>query len=62
MLDRLASNRDTLEQDINTLTFYMNGGLDFNDAWLLTPEQRRSIFKTIEKHYDMMNPNKKDML
>lgn len=62
MLDGLTKNRETLEQDINSITFYMNGGLDYNDAWLLTPEQRRAIFKTIERHYDMMNPNKKSMM
>ena len=55
-------NRGVIEVDIATLTFYMKGGLDFNDAWLLTAKQRKQMAGIIEKHYEAQNPNKKNML
>lgn len=55
----MERNRSTVERDIASLTFYMKGGLDFNDAWLLTQSQRKTMAKVIEDHYEAMNPNKK---
>lgn len=43
MLSVLESNRNGIEIDINSLVYYMNGGLDYNDAWLLTLEQRKNM-------------------
>lgn len=40
----------------------MNGGLDYNDAWLLTADQRKSLSKVIEKHYKAMNPKSGNQL
>jgi hypothetical protein len=41
------------------LSFYMQGGLSFNEAHLLSLEQRQILAKTIQKHYEAMDPNKK---
>lgn len=62
MIDVLAKNRRILEHDVTSLVFYMNGGLDYNDAWLLTQEQRKSMSKIIEKHFEAMNPKKSNQL
>ena len=51
-----------IEQDVNALVFHMQGGLDYDDAFLLTAEQRSLMAKMIQKHYDDQNPNKKSQL
>lgn len=60
MLAVMRKNRDLIEYDIATLVFYMQGGLNYNDAWQLTPKQRKVMARVIEKHYENMNPNKKN--
>lgn len=63
MLAIMDRNRRVIENDIDTLVYYMNGGLDYNDAWLLTTSQRRSLTKVIEKHYESVSGRgKKQML
>lgn len=62
MLDVLAKNRKTIEEDVATLVYYMNGGLNYNDAWLLTREQRKIMTHVIERHFKAMNPNAKQQL
>lgn len=56
----MEKNRGLIETDIATLVFYMQGGLDYNDAWMLTANQRKTMSKVIERHYEAMNPNKKN--
>lgn len=62
MLDTLQSNRNIIETDISSLVYYMNGGLDYNDAWLLTLDQRKNFMSVIQKHFNAMNPKKGSML
>jgi hypothetical protein len=62
MISVMERNRSTIENDISTLVFYMQGGLDYNDAWLLTLSQRKNMSSIIEKHYSAMSGNKKQML
>jgi hypothetical protein len=62
MLETMVKNQDLIEQDVSSLVFHMQGGLDYDDAWLLTTEQRRLMAKIIQKHYDDQNPNKKNLL
>lgn len=58
----MEKNRRVIETDVETLVYYMNGGLDYNDAWLLTSDQRRSLGRIIEKHFEAMNPKKSNKL
>jgi hypothetical protein len=51
MISIMDNNRKTIEQEISTLVFYMGGGLDYNDAWLLSADQREIMAKIIEKHH-----------
>ena len=62
MLETLDRNRNIIETDIGTLVFYMNGGLDYDDAWLLTYDQRKRLTEVVQKHYDAANPKKKQIL
>ena len=62
MLDVMRRNVDAIESDVNSLVFHMNGGLDYDDAWLLTLDQRRRMVNIIQQHYDSQNPNKKQQL
>lgn len=58
MLGGMSKNITVIEKDIASLVYYMNGGLDYNQAWLLTANQRKIMVKVIEDHYKAMNPNK----
>ena len=58
MLETMDSNRKAITQEVGTLTFYMQGGLSFDDAHQLSAEQRKILGKVIEKHYSSMNPQK----
>lgn len=63
MLATMDRNRKIIETDVDTLVFYMSGGLNYNDAWLLTGSQRRSLTNVIEKHYEAASGrDKKQML
>ena len=62
MLEVMRRNVDAIESDVNSLVFHMNGGLDYDDAWLLTLDQRRKMVNIIQQHYDSQNPNKKQQL
>lgn len=62
MLALMNKNRLIIQDDISTLVFYMKGGISYDDAWLLTASQRKSMARVIEKHYEAMNGNKKQML
>jgi hypothetical protein len=62
MLNIMSKNQDIIEYDVSSLVFHMQGGLDYNDAFLLTSDQRKMMFKIIQKHYDDQNPKKKPQL
>jgi hypothetical protein len=51
----MERNRKAIQQEIATLAFYMQGGLDYNDAFMLSAEQRATMSKIIEKHYEAMS-------
>lgn len=58
MLETMESNRKAITQEVGTLTFYMQGGISFDDAHQLSAEQRKILSKVIEKHYASMSPQK----
>lgn len=62
MLERMEKNRKIIETDIATLVYYMNGGLGYNEAWVVPTDQRKIMSKVIQTHFDNMNPNKKNQL
>jgi hypothetical protein len=62
MIKLMDENRGIVEHDINNLVFYMNGGLDYNDAYLLTLDQRKNLGQMIQKHFDNMNPKKQQQM
>lgn len=62
MLDVMRRNVDAIEGDVNSLVFHMNGGLDYEDAWVLTSDQRRKLVHMIQKHYEAQDPKKKSQL
>lgn len=49
-------NKKIIEEEIATLVYYMNGGLNYNDAWMTTAFQRKTMSKVIEKHFEAMAP------
>ena len=51
MLEDMDRNRKSISSEIGTLVFYMQGGLDYDTAHLLSADQRSVLSKVIEKHY-----------
>jgi len=51
----MERNRRAIQQEMATLAFYMQGGISYNDAFLLSAEQRMVMSKVIEKHYEAMS-------
>lgn len=51
----MERNRKAIQNEIATLAFYMQGGLSYNDAFMLSAEQRMIMSKIIEKHYEAMS-------
>ena len=43
-------NTKALKEELLKLSWFMRGGLDFNQAHLLTPEDRELIGKIVEEH------------
>ena len=52
MLASMGENRDLIETDVNQLVYHMNGGLDYDDAWLLSSDQRVRMSETIIKNLE----------
>jgi hypothetical protein len=58
----MERNRGSIQHECATLSFYMQGGLAFGDAFMLSTDQRELMGKIIQKHYESMNPNKKNQM
>ena len=56
MLSIMDRNRKMIEEEIATLVYYYNGGLNYNDAWMTTSRQRKTMSKVVEKHFEAMAP------
>ncbi len=41
-----------IKEELLKLSWYMRGGLDYNLAYLLTPEDREIIGKIVEEHLE----------
>jgi DNA polymerase III delta subunit len=59
MLEIMENNRRAIEHELAMLSFYMQGGLGFNEAHMLSADQRKMLSKVIQKHYESMDPKKK---
>jgi hypothetical protein len=55
MLSIMERNRKMINEEIATLVYYYNGGLDYNSAWMTTALQRKTMSKVVEKHFDAMS-------
>jgi len=59
MLNTMDSNRAAINHELAMLSFYMQGGLGFNESHMLSSDQRKTLSKVIQKHYEAMDPKKK---
>lgn len=48
----MDKERKQIEKDISMLVFYMQGGLAYNEAYMLTNEQMDILYTTITEHYE----------
>lgn len=46
------NNTKAIKEELLKLSWYMRGGLDYNLAHLLTPEDREIIGKIVEEHLE----------
>lgn len=58
MIETMERNRKAIMTEVSTLTFYMQGGLDYNDSYMLSGEQREIMAKVIEKHFEAVSGSK----
>jgi hypothetical protein len=52
MLLDMERYRQQVEDDIAHVVYYMNGGLNFTDAYHLTSEQINRLNNTIKTHFE----------
>jgi hypothetical protein len=43
------------EKDIASLVFYLNGGLNYTDAYALTHDQMTTLSKVVSDHFEKQN-------
>lgn len=55
LLRGMDKERKQIEKDIAMLVFYMQGGLAYRDAYLLSNEQIEILYNTITEHYEKQN-------
>ena len=44
-----------IESDIANVVFYLNGGLNYTDAYALSSEQLKYLSDTVSTHYEKQN-------
>ena len=52
LLRSLEQEKESIERDISSLVYYMNGGLNFIDAYGLEIQQMSRMTDVINKHYE----------
>lgn len=55
MLGSLEKHRKQIEKEIGTVVFYMQGGLNFTDAYSISMDQISLLAEVIQEHYDKQN-------
>jgi hypothetical protein len=55
MLRDMERDRQQIEDDISYVVYYMNGGLNFTDAYALSVDQIHRLNKTITDHFERQN-------
>lgn len=51
----MTKQRQQIEKEIATIAFYMQGGLNYADAFMLSMEQLKNIGDVISDHYEAQN-------
>jgi hypothetical protein len=62
MIEKMQNNVRSVHTDIATLVYYMKGGVDINDAYNLSFEQRKILQKIIEKDFEAQSGKKNSRL
>jgi len=44
-----------IERDIANIVFYLNGGLNFTDAYSLSTDQLKTLSATVTDHFEKQN-------
>lgn len=52
MLSDMERDRERIEKDIASIVYYMNGGLNFTDAYALDTAQLTRLSNIISEHHE----------
>jgi len=55
MLRSMKQEIANTEKDIASLVFYLNGGLNYTDAYALTHDQMTTLSKVVSDHFEKQN-------
>ena len=51
----MEQERGEIEKDLATLVFYLQGGINITDAYMMSDNQIKTYSEVIKKHYEMQN-------
>jgi len=55
MLRSMKQDVQNTEKDIASLVFYLNGGLNYTDAYALSHEQMSTLSGVVSEHFEKQN-------
>lgn len=62
LLDEMEMSSKALTKEIADICWYMRGSVSWNEAWGLSPDQRRIIIKLIENNIERTEKAKMPLL
>ena len=58
MLQQFDNESKALQKDLLELTWYMRGGISYNEAMALSPEERKLVNEIIKQNFKNTNETK----
>ena len=55
MLRGMNQDANRIERDIANIVFYLNGGLNYTDAYALSTQQLKTLSDTVNDHFEKQN-------
>ncbi len=62
LIENLKKEAVNIKKQIADICYHMNGGIEWNNAWGLSFEDRELIIKVINKKLKEQNPNAKEYM
>jgi hypothetical protein len=62
LIESMSAESKAVKMQVAEICYYMNGGVEYNNAWGMSFEDREMMISLINKRRKEMNPNGKEML